>query len=634
MGIKWTPLLDWRKISVNNFGGGQFNYLPLKAPYTDFCLVVTPDLLPNILLNDIKKDTELDIYGEEWYQSHLYKIGNREVIRQDTILSGMVNEGEHLIFGQKDISLLEACIGDGRNLSTMIGKFMIYRKKDVITITCDYFSANSVFYYWDKTVAVVSNRLNLILTVIRTIGLDLEINKEYIGATMSYNDGMISSSNFLTELAVKNLYVLPVNSYIEVTEYGLYTVEKPINYKKVAYNHTVYCQLLEKAKNDILSKLENIKNSIDLAYYKISLSAGFDSRLNLAILLCNSEMLNQTKVVTWDVPSANDLGVSVLLTNHYGMSYARNEEYGIFINEYGIKDFVERYRNFNNGMYHAIFHLPGYAMESVFENQTMSFIGAFGETMRSHYYMGTRKFIKDSDNAMQIVKKMSNRLDSYRITSYGDDDFCKALYREIVRIPGNSAYEKFDNLFTFHYLRYHFNDLINRLWLDGHYYSLFMSPYLFEASRMLSMEERCNNKVMLDMCYILYPEVLSFPFSSYGVSDEDIVREKWQNVIFDPRALPNVELNHDRSDYEAAIINNNRHMGEAGYMEEELMLQIYDKILELYNILRKRKDIGKYFDEHLFYYIQCVKKNMKHLVYIFSKLCGIYDQIYWLEDCR
>lgn len=78
----------------------------------------------------------------------------------------------------------------------MIGKFMIYRKKNVITVTCDYFSANSVFYYWDEETVVVSNRLNLALTVIRAIGLDLKINKEYVAAMMTFSDGMISGTNF------------------------------------------------------------------------------------------------------------------------------------------------------------------------------------------------------------------------------------------------------------------------------------------------------------------------------------------------------------------------------------------------------------------------------------------------------
>lgn len=618
---------------MNHLGGGQLQYIPFKDPYTDFCLVITPNILEDASLDVIKKHTKLDIDEESWYQSHLYKIGNKEVIGQDTILSGMINEGPHLIFGQKDIRLLEDCIDEGQNVLTMIGKFMIYRKKNVITVTCDYFSANSVFYYWDEETVVVSNRLNLALTVIRAIGLDLKINKEYVAAMMTFSDGMISGTNFLTELAVKNLYVLPVNRYIEITEYGLCTPEKPINYKKTAYNDTMYRELLEKAKNDIMCKLENIKNSEDLTHYQIGLSAGFDSRLNLAALLCDPEMLNQTRAVTWDVPSANDLGVSVQLTNHYNIPYARNEEYGIHIKEYSVDDFVERYRNFNNGIYHAIFYLPGFTMESNFENQTMSFVGAFGETMRSHYYMGTRNLIKDSDNVMQIARKMTNKLDNYRITYYGDDDFCKALYGEITAIPGGSAYEKFDNLFTFHYLRYHFNDLINRFWLDGHYYSLFMSPYLFEASRMLSMEERCNNKIMLDMCYILYPEVLSFPFSSYGSSDNDIIREKWGNVIFDQGELPEVELDNDKSDYEAAVDNNSRPMRNPGFTENELLLQIYNNTLDLYNILRKRQDIGQYFDEHLYYYIQCVKTDMRRLVYIFSKLCGIYDQIYGIEDC-
>lgn len=615
-------------------GGGQLQYIPFRAPYTDFCLVVTKDAIADEVLVNVKQSTKLFTEKESWNQSYIYKIGDEEVIQKDIVLSGIVNEGSNLVFGQKDVHMLEDLLDDGLNISRMIGKYMIYRKKkDTIVVTCDYFNANALFYFWNGKTAVVSNRLNLILIVMHAMGLKRKINKEYIAATMTFGDGMISGTNFLSELAVKNLYVLPVNRYIEITEYGLCTLEKSINYKKMPYNDIAYRGLLEKAKNDVICKLKNIVNSPDIAHYKISLSAGFDSRLNLAILLRNPEVLAETKVVTWDVPSANDLDVSVQLTNYFGMAYAKNEECQIQIKEYDVKQFVKCYRNFNNGMYHAVFNLPGISMESPVENQTMSFIGAFGETMRSHYYMGTRSFIQNTDNVMQIVKKMANRLDVYRITHYGDYDFCKALYKEVISIPGESDYEKFDNLFTFHYLRYHFNDLINRLWLDGNYYSLFMSPYLFEASRMLTMEERCNNKIMLDMCYLLKPEVLSFPFSSYGSRDDDIAKEKWGNVIFDPESLPDVNLSNDRSSYEAVTKGNKRQMENTHLTEEELLSALYENVIILYNILRKRRDIGKYFDDHLYYHIQCVKKDMKRLVYIFSKLCGIYDQINGVDEC-
>ncbi len=104
-------------------------------------------------------------------------------------------------------------------------------------------------------------------------------------------------------------------------------------------------------------------------------------------------------------------------------------------------------------------------------------------------------------------------------------------------------------------------------------------------------------------------------------------------MIFDQGELPEVELDNDKSDYETAADNNSRPMRNPGFTENELLLQIYNNTLDLYNVLRKRQDIGQYFDEHLYYYIQCVKTDMRRLVYIFSKLCGIYDQIYGIEDC-
>lgn len=633
--IKTSPFHGYSVASVARYEEeychpfGQPSYIPLEAPYTDFCLVVTNTLLADKALNDITQYTRLHIDKEPWNQSYIYKIGNETIVQQNTILSGMVNEGTRLIFGQKDIAALEGLIADGLDVTTMTGKFMVYKKDDAITVTCDYFAANSVFYFRDGETSIVANRLNLILLVIRAMKRKTTVNNEYVAATMTFNDGMISGTNFLSELAIKNLFILPVNRYIEITSCGLRTPAKPINYEKVPYDDKEYRALLYKAKDDMINKLENITDCEDITHYKISLSGGFDSRLNLAILLHNKKAREETNALTRDVASANDLEVSLQLTNYFGLSYARNEKYHILFQERSATSFIERYRNFNNGLYHIINQFPGLAATSDIENQTVNFIGAFGEAMRSRYYMNIRSFAKNSDTLTQITKKMTNKLDSYHITYFGDGDFRKALSDEIAGIPGETDCEKFDNLYTFHHLRYHFNDLINKLSGDGHYYSLFMSPYLFEASRMLTMEERCNNKVILDMCYILCPETLSFPFSSYGAQDADITSDKWGNVLFDPAHLPAVKPNYDRSHYDAVTQENSP---PAYPQNDTLLLHIYNNTLKLYSILRNRPDIGMYFDEHLYYYIQCVKDDLRQLLRIFSKLCGIYDQIYIAES--
>ena len=604
-------------------------FIPLTAPYTDISLLATKQLITNNDLVNIRRETGFQVKKTCLNVYPAYLIGVDDIINQRIVLSGIINEGERLIFGQKDVDGLEKLITSGKDMTTMIGKHVIYKcNENRITITCDFFCANSIFYYWDGITAVISNRLNLVLKLLKTLKIETHINKEYVAATMAYNDGLISGTNFLTELAVKNLYVIPVNRYLEITKDGLAVKTKKINYSKTDYDDVKYRELLYKARGDILKRLNNIEKSRDITHYKMSLSGGFDSRLNLSVILNNRELSKETSIVTRDTSTANDLNVSIMLTNYFDMKYASNRDFYIEYEEITAEKFIKNYRNFNNGMYHVINQLPGYAFSSPIEAHTVNIIGAFGETMRSRYYMNTKQLIKPTDCVENIVRKLINKLDC-RISSFDIDDFYKAFCREIHNTPGNCDYEKFDNMNSFHCLRYHFNDLINKLWGDGHYYSLFMSPYLFEASRMLTMQERCNNKIMLDMCYILYPPVLSFPISSYGSKDEEITCDKWGNVIFDPENLPKISFNNDRSQYYRIAVENKKlkDMYKMTSVDCEYTQLIYAELLKLYTFLRSLKSIGIYFDDHLYWYIECIKNNQNQLIRIFSKLCGIYDQI-------
>lgn len=202
------------------------------------------------------------------------------------------------------------------------------------------------------------------------------------------------------------------------------------------------------------------------------------------------------------------------------------------------------------------------------------------------------------------------------------------MYQEIENTPGINAYEKFDNLNTFYQLRYHLNDLTDKINGDGHYYSLFMSPYLFEASRMLTMEEGCKNKVMLDMCYILCPKVLSFPFSSYCSTDEKLTFDYWGNVIFDYNDLPNVELNDNRNKYDIIHKDYSEALQKFNNPKEDSLLdELYSYTITIHHKLQNCPKVGKCFDENMYYYIQCIKHDKIHLTYVLSKMLGIWQQI-------
>lgn len=239
---------------------------------------------------------------------------------------------------------------------------------------------------------------------------------------MTFNDRLISGTNFSNELAIKNLHILPLNQYIELKPNNFIIHEKNINYEKIPYDANSYLNLLHKAKDDILQKLKNIMNSNDISKYTMSLSGGFDRRLNLAVLLNNPEACKSIGVVTRDVETSNDLGISLWLTNYFNLSYAHYDNYNMQYHMISLKDFITHYLNFNSGMYHTIHQQHGTILKSDTGKETINIVGMFGESMRSRYYKDTHHLITNENSISQIVNKITCKLDSNRM-SFIDNSF-------------------------------------------------------------------------------------------------------------------------------------------------------------------------------------------------------------------
>lgn len=614
--------------TMKDFTSASTEYIQHEEPYTDFCLVMSQKGLGLHNLLQIRQRTKLHWRRMNWTSnSKLYLIGNRTTISKDTIVSGIVNEGNNLIWGQKNVELLNSMLAKNMNPTTMTGKFTLYLKQErTVTITHDYFGLGTIFYYYDGKTAIISNRLNLLLFILKIMDIDTKINFEYIAATMTFNDRLISGTNFSNELAIKNLHILSLNQYIEITPNDFKICKKNINYQKTTYNEDEYLNLLNRAKEDMLQKLKNIMQSKDITHYKMSLSGGFDSRLNLAVLLNSEAACKNINVSTKDVTTSNDLKVSLWLTNYFKIPYVNLKDYKMKNILLTVQEFILRYLNFNSGIYHTLHEIPGTITKSDVGQETINIVGMLGETMRSRYYLATRDIINEKDSVSQIVNKLLKKLDSYRMSFVDETSFYNILCKEIECTPGQNAYEKFDNLNTFYQLRYHLNNLNDKAVGDGQYYSLFMSPYMFEASRMLTMEERSSNKIMLDMCYILCPAVLAFPYSSYGSSDSELTKEHWGNVIFAHEKLPNIELDDDQTGYDRLCKElNDLELGNE--LENNIADEMYSQIMVLYNDLTERNDIGNCFDENLYWYIQSVKSDKKKLAFVFSKMLGIWQQV-------
>ncbi|MEG0834339.1 MAG: hypothetical protein RR413_02735 [Christensenellaceae bacterium] len=616
-------------------------YTMSPKPFVDFCVIASKNTLPAKMMQRME--------GHGMSVCRKQKLGGKIVtlfapkdfaLVGDILLSGFIYE-KVFVYGQEHIGKLPVEFLDEMTFSEMTGTFTAVKyQDDGIVVTTDLFGAGHLYCYEDQNYMVVSGRLHQTLLAMRSLGVCPEMNKDYIAANLCYDEKMLSVTNFTTNLIFKGLQFLPLNQYIKISEAGIEYKTKSMVYEQMPYDDAKYSQLLDQAKEDILAKVNAIAESGIFGRYIQEVTGGFDSRVALSATLNCPQIVDKMRIWTIDVNTSQDLRCSLILTNNYRLPYCNLLEDPVKIIPVTLEKADEENRSLAMGLY-GFNHITAYARCVINQVKSICFGGYFGETMRSRYFGGMQNRLSIEDTAADIVRKFMQRVanDVIAADSKCKEQFAERLKKQIEQMPGHTAVEKFDNMYTFFYLRFHFG--------LGEYYlqvthsiriAPFMSKYMLYASKMLTMQQRYENKIMYEMAHLLKPEIIAFPYSSYGLQDENIQLDSHKQglLLKEPNQL-HVELDFDDHKYRSVAQSNidfNRRCdeqlakSEQGAEKRDVTRFVYLRLHKLLEVLEHEKQLTFIPWQEVRAYAFAHQKEASELQQLYAKLMGIYDQLH------
>ena len=157
------------------------------------------------------------------------------------------------------------------------------------------------------------------------------------------------------------------------------------------------------------------------------------------------------------------------------------------------------------------------------------------------------------------------------------------------------------------------------------------------ASKMLTMDERFKNKIMFEMAHWLKPEIISFPYSSYGLEEQKIQLENHKNILTlcSPELL---DVDIDTNDHNFyAVEERNKEFSKRC---DKLLAQtppgpetrnatrfVYLRLIKLLDVLEKENQLSFLPWSELREYTLNHQDENARLQPLYCKVMGVYDQL-------
>jgi|GEM_PF-5602942 len=630
-----TDFDEYQKISLE-----APKFIMAQRPFVDFCMIFTEKKLQGQALLELKEQGFVVCRETMLGDKIATLLAPKDLVfTGDIMLSGFIYERE-FVYGQEYIESLPIEFLEEKLFSEMTGTFTAVKYQlDNIILSTDLFGAGHLYCFEDKQYTIISNRLHLTLLGMRATGIRPKINQAYIAANLCYSERMISITNFTTDLIFEGLSFVPLNKYLRLSKKGTEYQTKTMIYEQIPYDEKEYCKLLDQAREDIVAKVNAIAKSGIFDRYIQEVTGGFDSRVSLAATLNSPEVVEKIRVLTRDVSTSKDLICSLMQTNYYHLPYYDRSEDPVKIVPVTLEKIDEENRSLAMGLYRSINVAP-WPRYQIDEITGVYFGGYFGETMRSRYFGVTLSEMKESDSTNKVAQCFAQRVkDSLLLQDKGSlEYFVMMLQKQLDEIPGKNALEKFDNMYTFFHLRYHFGlgeyskNVSNAIRI-----SPFMSKYMLYASKMLTMDERFKNKIMFEMAHWLKPEIISFPYSSYGLEEQKIQLENHKNILTlcSPELL---DVDIDTNDHNFyAVEERNKEFSKRC---DKLLAQtppgpetrnatrfVYLRLIKLLDVLEKENQLSFLPWSELREYTLNHQDENARLQPLYCKVMGVYDQL-------
>ena len=609
----------------------------LKKPFSTFLVhhraskSNSDELQVQNISASLKKSCDIE-HGDKLFT--LYQFSESQNNNNILLYSGTAICQSRFIFGDDDVN--EELSAE--DFISAIGNFTIIGKsEDRVTLHTDYFGFSKVFYYTDGNNSYISNSYHLLLKAIKSSGTALNLDYDIALSKLNFVGLQPFYQNFSRRMDMAGIICLPIDKLIYFDNKGMHIGHKVICntlYDEREVTHDEYVELIDRAKQEIISNLDIIAKHPKFDRIIVDVSGGMDSRLVFSAVTHLPEHRDKIVINSQDTRGAPDeLNVALTINSKYEYSYDDTAETIVMPPP---QELYENISSYYMGTYYSF----NYSNLKTERPGTIRITGFGGEIVARPYFSRLH---------------LNTELDTYEVGDFADRYFEKFGYlslfgtnselhsstknifsAELNQLPGDGAIEKFD----IHYLYYrnglHCSDSL-RADTSGPEFAILQSKSAF------ALKKRCFNKhksvkLQLDLMNALNPFLAQYPYESE--MDNNAKETLQPELIPIPQYLSNLklktEVNKDEWDAAQKLKRETRKVQCEDY--ERYKIQ-FNELLEsrLNNIVAALKLIcGQ--DDHLIdtfatpvYYF--AKNNFKgqasgtHFQNLYTKLMSIAQQL-------
>lgn len=484
----------------------NINYYQSESPFNDFAFISGTTLETCCLGKDFSsKHFNIANISVQFITNHaLNKINDKIILSGYGIINKTwVNATSNLNnFKELDYYYSKGCFA---------GAII---KDNSISFFTDFFGNGKLFYYTKNKVTIVSNRLHLLLIILRLLNIDIAIDYNIVGIILTLSNHFLLQQPISSNLIYSDIKILEVYEKLDLTPLGIqistskYGEITNTAHKNIDSEPQEYRQSLQAAREEIITDLTTILNSGEYDHFVCDLTGGRDSRLILAAATNIPSFNKRLKIFSYGDELERRCVASIM--HAYGLTYDSvffrsiwwDKHTGVDTTLSGVREYFDTVNSFNLGTYWDTDSFLGRFCVTL--EKTIRFNGGYGELLSRT----ADSYFNIKPSLQETLIDFCNQIEKRAIIKGFHTALYNLVYESITKPDIDNYYIRLKSFQTNHRLRYHFSNTGE----SGNTptYSLAMS---IEAYKTYCRYSNIGfPKIYFDLLYSLNPLVATFAY--------------------------------------------------------------------------------------------------------------------------
>lgn len=547
---------------------------------------------------------------------------SQEPCRHGCFFSGIANIDGRLVIGDRE---LRDDMAD--KLAEATGYFTNISINDQsIRLSSDFFGMCRFYYFRGEGIMAASNSYWLLLKTLRQMGVKAKLDSEKAAALLSAISYQLLQQNFSRDMDIKGTFQLCCDETLNLTVDGWSICSSACGSffsDTAACHRREYTNLLHQARDEVIDAVRMVLEDERYEEITLDLSGGLDSRVVYAAATNIPGAEEKVQIRSLDVAGSGDLDVATALNSVYAYPFDCREEKYEGTSVYEMDGIM---RGYFIGTYYA-HNLSNARLKN--GERRIALNGACGEIVARPYY--TRKFLRKHEH--EPLSALKSDIAPVLITD--SDKAAKYLYqrleKELERIPGRSAFQRYERLYHIFRNGYHFTNVFRRF-LGINEWAPMQSKAMFRLYN-LAYDRMRTIKPQIDLLYQLNPLLATIPFE--GAEDNSDIAGFYQELIIEDCRYRNIHFAPVGTREAWSAANQVKQKARSRSMPAEWQKD-WGRVKELtfqsllYNfqaLMRHETVLCDCLGTALYHFIMRNREDAKRIRYLYNKVTSLLDQI-------